>query len=86
MLTFRKVGEYVEAEPFRPFRIKMASGALYEIRHLEMIVVGRTSVRVYTSFEGDPGNGARWRDVSLMLMEALQPIDPVATGAGERSK
>jgi len=59
MMTFRKVGEYVAAEPFRPFRIKMASGSTFEIRHPEMILVGRTSVRVYTAPEGDSGQGAR---------------------------
>jgi hypothetical protein len=48
MMTYRKLGEYVAAEPFRPFRIKMASGQVYEIRHPEMILVGRTSVRVYS--------------------------------------
>lgn len=84
-MTFHKLGEYVEAEPFRPFRIKMASGPTYEIRHPEMILVGRSSARVYTSTEGDPGNGPRWHDVSLMLMEALEPINPAATGVGEGS-
>jgi hypothetical protein len=77
MMTFRQVGEYVAAEPFRPFRIKMASGQTFEIRHPEMILVGRTSVRVYTYPEPDSGNGARWHDVSLMLMETLEPIEPV---------
>jgi hypothetical protein len=86
MMTFRKVGEYVEAEPFRPFRIKMASGSSYEIRHPQMILVGRTSVRVYTTPEGDSGNGARWHDVSLMLMETLEPIEPAATGASKGSQ
>ncbi len=28
MMTFRNVGEYVAAEPFRPFRIKMAKSAI----------------------------------------------------------
>ncbi len=86
MMTFRKVGEYVEAEPFRAFRIRMASGAPYEIRHPEMILVGRTSVRVYTTAEGDSGNGAYWHDVSLMLMEALEPINSATTDVGQGSK
>ncbi len=86
MMTFRKVGEYVEAEPFRPFRIRMASGATFEIRHPEMILVGRTSVRVYTAPEAESGNGARWHDVSLVLMETLEPIEPAATGAGKESQ
>jgi hypothetical protein len=83
MMSFRKVGEYVEAEPFRPFRIKMASGSSYEIRHPEMILVGRTSVRVYTTAAGDSGNGARWHDVSLMLMETFEPIESPATDVAQ---
>jgi hypothetical protein len=54
----------------------MASGTTYEIRHPEMILVGRTVVRVYTAPEGDAENGTRWHDVSLMLMETLEPLDP----------
>ncbi len=46
MMTFKKLGDYVTAEPFRPFRIKMASGQSFDIRHPEMILVGRSSVRV----------------------------------------
>ena len=82
-MTFRQVGEYVTAEPFRPFRIKMASGTAYEVRHPEMILVGRTSVRVHTTAEGDPGNGSRWHDVSLMLMETLEPIEPAVRGQNQ---
>ena len=79
MMTFRQVGEYVAAEPFRPFRIKMASGAVFEVRHPEMILVGRSSVRVYTPDEEATGNGSRWHDVSLMLMETLEPIEPAVS-------
>jgi hypothetical protein len=85
MMTFRKVAEYVAAEPFRPFRIKMASGATFEIHHPEMILVGRTSVRVYTPPEGESGNGEHWHDVSLMLMETLEPLESSSTGVGEGS-
>ncbi len=73
MMTFGKLGEYVSAEPFRPFRIKMASGQTFDIRHPEMILVGRTSVRVYTAV--GEGVTERWHDVSLMLMETLEPIE-----------
>ena len=74
MMTVRKVVDYVSAEPFRPFRIKMASGQSFDVRHPEMILVGRTSVRVYTSTEPGSENGERWHDVSLMLMETLEPM------------
>jgi hypothetical protein len=78
MLTFRKLGEYVTAEPFRPFRNRMASGQSFDIRHSEMILVGRTSVRVYAPSEPDSGKPDLWHDVSFMLMETLEPVDASA--------
>ena len=77
MMTSRKLVEYVAAEPFRPFRIRMASGQSFEIKHPEMILVGRAMVRVYTATE-DVDN-ERWHDLSMLLMEAIEPLDPVAT-------
>lgn len=73
MMTSRKVGDYVAAEPFRPFRIKMASGQTFEIRHPEMILVGRSSVRIYTATGSEEHE--RWHDVSLMLMETIEPME-----------
>lgn len=75
MMTIAKVTEYLSAEPFQPFRIKMASGASFEIKHPEMILVGRTSATVYTTTATDPDKPPRWHDVSLMLMETLEPLD-----------
>jgi hypothetical protein len=83
MMTYRNFDEYVTAEPFKPFRIKMASGATFEIRHPEMILVGRTSAKVYTSIGGS--EGVHWHDVSLMLMETLEPLEPAAPGAANGS-
>jgi len=65
--------EYVEAEPFRPFRVRMASGYSFDIRHPEMILVGKTSVRIYTVV-GDDQN-EKWHDASIMLMEIVEPLD-----------
>lgn len=75
MMNFRKIVEYVSAEPFLPFRIKMASGQSFEIPHPEMILVGRTSVQVYMASETDSEGSEHWHDVSLMLMEAIEPMD-----------
>lgn len=75
MMTLRRIVEYVSAEPFRPFRIKMASGMSYEIRHPEMILLGKSSVRVYTSSVSDPDQPPTWHDVSMMLMETLEPFE-----------
>ncbi len=73
MMTSRKLLDYVAAEPFRPFRIGMASGRHLDIRYPEMILVGRASVRVYTATGADENE--KWHDVSLMLMESIEPVD-----------
>ena len=73
MMSPRKLVEYVTAEPFRPFRMKMASGQSFDFRHPEMILVGRSSVRIYVATGED--DRERWHDVSLMLMETIEPID-----------
>jgi hypothetical protein len=73
MMTPRKVVDYVTAEPFRPFRIRMASNQSFDIRHPEMILVGRSSVRIYTASGTDQSE--KWHDVSLMLMETIEPLD-----------
>jgi hypothetical protein len=80
MKTYRKLGDYVAAEPFRPFRIKMASGASFEIRHPEMVLVGTTSAKVHSSIDGAEDD-VRWHDVSLLLMETLEPLEFAAPGA-----
>jgi hypothetical protein len=51
----------------------MASGQTFDIRHPEMILVGRSSVRVYTVTE--PEANEKWHDVSLMLTETIEPLD-----------
>ncbi len=77
MMTFRKFGEYLAAEPFRPFRLKMTSGQHYDIRHPEMILVGKTSTRVYMAT--DPEANPHWHDLSMLLIESIEPLD-VAVG------
>ena len=73
MMTSRKIVEYLEAEPFPPFRINMTSGQHYDIRHPEMIMVGRTSTRVYEAT--DPSTDQRWHDLSMLLIESLESFD-----------
>ncbi len=65
----------VFAEPFRPFRLHMASGRSFDVRHPEMIKVGRSSVTVYSAPQGDSDAPERWQEVSLMLLESVEPLD-----------
>lgn len=75
MIAPRTMTDFVFAEPFRPFRIHMASGRTFDIRHPEMIAVSRSSVTVYASPEGDGEQPERWQKVSLMLMESIEPLE-----------
>jgi hypothetical protein len=60
---------YLRAEPFRPFQIRMASGRTFDIRHPEMVRVGRGSLIIFSFVSDDPDMFDRWDTVSLMLIE-----------------
>lgn len=80
MISFSGIGEYVSAEPFRPFRINMSSGQSFEIRHPEMILVGKSLVRVYQAAGEVPGQPPKWHDASLLLIESVEPLESPAAG------
>ncbi len=75
MIRPRTIVEFAFAEPFRPFRVHMARGRTFEVRHPEMIRLGRWSVTVYLPPDNDPAQPDRWQEVSLMLMESVEPLD-----------
>lgn len=76
MISYQKIGNYVTAEPFRPFRIQMTSGRTFEVRHPEMVQVGRTTMTIFTFLSEDPGQAKeRQVEVSLLLVESVEPLD-----------
>ncbi|HTU17940.1 MAG TPA: hypothetical protein VMG10_07735 [Gemmataceae bacterium] len=83
MISFDRLARYVGAEPFRPFRISMASGQTFDIRHPEMIAVNRRFALIFTYLSDDPDK-ARQREyeVSLVLMESIEMLDVPATQEG----
>jgi len=82
MISFQRIASYVGAEPFRPFRITTAGGRTFEIRHPEMIQVGRSTMTIFTFLSDEP-NEAKEREVevSLLLTESVEPL-----GAPARSQ
>ncbi len=61
--------------PFRPFRICLNSGRVYEIRHPEMIRVGRSTAIVF-SYAGNPDEPfERMEMVGLVLIERIEPME-----------
>ena len=82
MMTPRTVMDIVLAEPFQPFRIHMASGRSFEVRHPEFVQMGRSTLTIYSPPESDPNGPQRWERVSLLLIESLAPLDaPVSAGS-----
>ena len=76
MMTAKRIINYVAAEPFRPFRINMASGKAYNIRHPEMVAVGRTTVHVFTSMSDDAEEAKeREQELLMILIESVEPLD-----------
>jgi hypothetical protein len=53
----------------------MNSGRTYEIRHPEMVRVGRRDLLIFTFVSDSPGVYDRWENVSLLLIESLSPLD-----------
>src|SRR5947207_613947 len=75
LMTPQEVLNYVNAAPFRPFRIRMNSGRTFDIRHPEMVKVGRRDVLIF-SFVGEPPDVYNhWDNVSLILIESLSPLE-----------
>ncbi len=65
----------IRATPFVPFRIRMNSGRTFDIRHPEMVKVGRASAYLFTYSGQDEDVIERADIVSLLLMEAFEPIE-----------
>lgn len=75
MMTPQAVLGYVKAEPFRPFRIHMASGRTFEIPHPEMIKVLKSNVLVFEATGDTPEIPDEWESVSLMLTESTSHLE-----------
>ncbi len=74
MMKPREVMNFVAAEPFQPFRIQMDSGRSFEVRHPEMVQVGRTTLTVFSALDDASGSQDQWHRISLLLIECIEPV------------
>lgn len=79
MITGKEVLRCMQAEPFRPFRIHMASGRTFDIKHPEMIRVGRNDLVIFSLVYDDPRIHDDWDTVSLVLIESISHLNGVPT-------
>jgi hypothetical protein len=66
---------WTRATPFVPFRIKLNSGRMFDIRHPEMLRVGRSSANVYTFASAPIDPYDRMEMIALVLIESIQPLE-----------
>jgi len=72
------------AEPFRPFRIHLASGRTFDVRHPEVVQLGRSTLTLFTPMVDIPDAEGPWYKISLTLIESIEPIPaPVVGRNGE---
>lgn len=74
MLTPTQVLSYVKAQPFRPFRLHMASGRTFDVRHPEMIKVLKNYVLIFKAAD-DSELPDEWESISLMLTESISHLE-----------
>jgi len=70
-------------QPFEPFRLTISTGATYDIRHPDLIMVGRRSVTV--GITNEPGGIAYDRTVKVDLLHVVAieelPVSPPSNGS-----
>ncbi len=67
---------FVKAYPFRPFRIRTASGREYAVRHPEMVFVGEANVTVFTYTRNEPDAHEKRETIALDRIESISHMKP----------
>jgi hypothetical protein len=75
MITSSNLMNYVKAQPFRPFRLHMASGKTFDVRHPEMVKLGKNFIMAFSFSSREPELVEQWETVSLMLIESVSHLD-----------
>jgi hypothetical protein len=64
---------WLRVRPFRPFRIHLLDGTVYEVRHPDQVRVGRHSFEIPCR-EEDHDLGEEYETVSLLHVTRIRPI------------
>ena len=70
------IRDFLRREPFHPFRITLTDGRTYDVRHPEMAMVGRSTVAIGLSANGDDETiYDRLVTVDLLHIMQAEPVD-----------
>ena len=72
----------IREKPFKPFRMYLSDGAVYEVRHPELVLLGRRSLVL--GLVSDPGQTLYERtvDVDLLHIVRMDHLEVPATPDG----
>jgi hypothetical protein len=69
--------EMLQQKPFQRFRIFLSDGTVYEIRHAELIKVGRSKILIFFPTVDEPhAVFERYVSASLLHITRLEPVPP----------
>ena len=72
--------EVLRQRPFQPFRIHLSDGIIYEVRHPELVLVGRSKAIVFFPDPRQPPPAfERYETVALLHITRLEPIEAMAS-------
>lgn len=83
MFTAQDIRDRVKQQPFRPVRIVTSAGDHWDIRHPDLVFVGRRDVMVGAAIPEDPEFYDRVTRVSILHITALEDLPP---GGGGKEK
>lgn len=71
--------EFLRIRPFQPFRIHLTNGTVYEVRHPELVLVGRTRAMVFfPAPDAPPPAFDRFEALALVHITRIEPLMPTA--------
>jgi hypothetical protein len=71
---------FLQRQPFQPFRITLTDGRTYEVRHPELVMVGRSSLVIGFPAPGDVEPVYdRFVTVSLLNVMQMEPLEAAGT-------
>ncbi len=77
-MPYEDIKEKLQQRPFIPFRIVLTDGRAYEIRHPDLLLLGKRSAVV--DLVGDPAGTVydRYVTIALLHITRLEPLDTSA--------
>jgi hypothetical protein len=85
MITASDIQDKLKERPFVPFRVIMSSGDKYDIRHPDLVLVGKRHLFVGTASEDNPTMFDRSSLLSVLHVAAVEAL-PTESAPGNNGQ